>query len=718
MESLMRLSEHCRTETEQNLCNVAASWDFSKASMLVSDDVIDSAKVDFLTRLAVTSRMALPELVRLVRGQTVSDPRPNKDPYEPPRPPQPDLVERWQRWNENVVTHGVVPEWMQGRPARQHRRPRNHGSLADHLLEVRLHIRKGQDDGRYIVVNSALLGRLPEVFLSPEVVVDKDGGIDVRAIDDYSFPEGGSVNDFTDRKNLPEIHYNPPSDIAKRIWSLREEHPQATILIMLGDARACHAHMFAFVIDGLLVIDLACGFGWCRSPAWYFVPGALINGLYEQGFPGVNLDPPLVGSFWCDDHTCAEVDEGFRCFTANLALRRAMATVLGPSAITWSHSGRALGLLWDTKLGEVTIPLEKFHKARVRVDAVIARGVVHKTDLLQLLGSLHHALTCWPPARSFFQRVQLVATSLRRHGSCRLPGPVVEDLKGLRTILTEHDRFNSIPVAPFANAATPSVHVHMDASNDGLCVLEPSLCQYIRVQFTDGTSHDLATNSINIRELQSAVLAALHWGPIWSRIHTHRPLHVCCWIDNTSAVSWTQRRSSRQPRAQLYNRLLSLAGFQYGLVCTAKHVPEKMNVMADAGSRAWATTHPLFDIWTNLSFGSRSSSLRQSLEALGGMLRSHALADSTTPKYHGHWSQWRQFCKLMAWPEYLDDDRRVVNTKLGLFDIYCWRYGWNSDHRGNKYSTILLKLASIRWYHRRFVGIEIVPSPSFEILMR
>ncbi|OWY91203.1 hypothetical protein PHMEG_00040314 [Phytophthora megakarya] len=242
-------------------------------------------------------------------------------------------------------------------------------------------------------------------------VVDKDGGIDVRVIDDYSFPEGGSVNDFPDRKNLPEIHYNLPSDIAKRIWSLREEHPQATILIMLGDVagafrhvpiHADHAHMFAFEIDGLLVIDLACGFRWCGSPAWYFVPGASINELYEQGFPGVNLDLPLVGSFWCDDHTCAEVDEGFRCFTANLALRRAMATVLGPSAInerkltTWSHSGRALGLLWDTKLGEVTIPLEKIHKARVRMDAVIARGVVHKTDLLQLLGSLRHVLTCCP----------------------------------------------------------------------------------------------------------------------------------------------------------------------------------------------------------------------------------------------------------------------------------------------------------------------------------
>jgi hypothetical protein len=86
-----------------------------------------------------------------------------------------------------------------------------------------------------------------------------------------------------------------------------------------------HVHMFAFVINDLLVIDLACGFGWCGSSAWYFVPGSLINGLYEQGLPAAAVDPPLSGSFWYDDHTCIEVDEDLRCFIADLALRRAMA---------------------------------------------------------------------------------------------------------------------------------------------------------------------------------------------------------------------------------------------------------------------------------------------------------------------------------------------------------------------------------------------------------
>ncbi|KAE9324848.1 hypothetical protein PF008_g17015 [Phytophthora fragariae] len=117
--------------------------------------------------------------------------------------------------------------------------------------------------------------------------------------------------------------------------------------------------MFAFIVDDILVIDLACGFGWCGSPAWYFLPGALINGLYENAVltPPVSLQPPLSGLFWCDDHTCIEVDRGMRCVIANLALRRAINTVLGPSAINkrkftnWSNNRACTGTRMGYKSG-------------------------------------------------------------------------------------------------------------------------------------------------------------------------------------------------------------------------------------------------------------------------------------------------------------------------------------------------------------------------------
>ncbi|KAE9161189.1 hypothetical protein PF005_g31342 [Phytophthora fragariae] len=234
-------------------------------------------------------------------------------------------------------------------------------------------------------------------------------------------------------------------------------------------------------------------------------------------------------------------------------------------------------------------------------------GVVTKTGVLSLLGSLRHISTCCPPVRAFFQRLQGVAATASRYTRTVLAPPVVEDLKWFQLVLQQNTRFNGIPVDHFAHLASPTVHVHMDASNQGLCALEPSLKKYIRVQFTpaeqESFSEDMSANSINARELQSAVLAVLLWGPTWARESAHHPVHVCFWIDNASAVSWAQRRASRQPLAQLYNRLLSLAEFNYSLVCTASHIPGVDNVMADAGSRAWSCNDTFYDTWTDMSNG-------------------------------------------------------------------------------------------------------------------
>ncbi|KAG6954449.1 hypothetical protein JG688_00012333 [Phytophthora aleatoria] len=191
----------------------------------------------------------------------------------------------------------------------------------------------------------------------------------------------------------------------------------------------------------------------------------------------------------------------------------------------------------------------------------------------------------------------------------------------------------------------------MDASDKGLCILEPSLRQYIRVRFTPAEREafvsDPSANSINVHEFQSAILAALHWGPIWAKAAGSQPVHVSFWIDNASAVSWTQRRSSQQPLAQMYNRLLALAEFNYSLVCTAKHISGVDNVMANAGSRAWSRDDNLFRT-CRLDGHRYQSSLLTTISRNSGMvLRQHAVASTTFAKYYAYWHQWVQFSSFM-----------------------------------------------------------------------
>ncbi|POM67287.1 Hypothetical protein PHPALM_16751 [Phytophthora palmivora] len=282
-------------------------------------------------------------------------------------------------------------------------------------------------------------------------------------INDYSYPRGASVNDFTDRDNFPSIAYNPPHvSGAFRHVPVHEEY----------------VHMFNFMFDGYVVIDLSCGFGWCGSPAFYSLAATVINDIYEQAAitDDVLSLGQLRGNVWCDDHTCVEVDHGDRCSTANLALRHAMATVLGPTAINdkkftpWRSQNKALGLLWDTASGTVSIPEDKLTKALRLTEALIATALASRSELNTLLGVFRHVSTCFPPARAFYQRVHVAATSWPPFGSKALLTEAVDDLRWFKAVLQNPGRFNGIPVAQLACTAVPSVHVYMDASGTGLCL--------------------------------------------------------------------------------------------------------------------------------------------------------------------------------------------------------------------------------------------------------
>lgn len=170
-----------------------------------------------------------------------------------------------------------MPLWRPSTPRQQLARPSSHKSIDAHAGQIREHIAKGQQQGRYLIMEADLLELWGNIFLSPAGVVDKPGTSSAIRVNDYSFPEGAFVNDFTDRTDFPKIAYNP-SDIARRIFELKTRFPGHPILTMLGDVSgafrhipvsALHVHMFAFQFEGVIVLDLSCGFGWCGSPAYY-----------------------------------------------------------------------------------------------------------------------------------------------------------------------------------------------------------------------------------------------------------------------------------------------------------------------------------------------------------------------------------------------------------------------------------------------------------------
>ncbi|EGZ08141.1 hypothetical protein PHYSODRAFT_527017, partial [Phytophthora sojae] len=274
-----------------------------------------------------------------------------------------------------------------------------------------------------------------------------------------------------------------------------------------------------------------------------------------------------------------------------------MLATLGPDAIneakfsTWSTKLVVLGLLWDTKSRTVSMPSGKVAKALSRLREVIVAARATRHQLEKLLGSLRHISLCYRSARAFFQRLHAIWP---RFGPVRISTSVLQDLLWVESLL-QHDAMNGISTSLLAGTSEPCVHLFMDASDSGLAVLYPAIREYIRVQFDSAETQVLRATtefSINTRELISAVLAVLVWGPMWKRVPADikRPIHVRCWIDNLSATAWIARHRACHPAGQELLRVLSCAEVEFGLHVSAVHIPGAQNTLADMGSRAWSGT--------------------------------------------------------------------------------------------------------------------------------
>ncbi|ETO69949.1 hypothetical protein F444_13537 [Phytophthora nicotianae P1976] len=351
---------------------------------------------------------------------------------------------------------------------------------------------------------------------------------------------------------------------------------------------------------GILVIDLSCPFGWRLSPQHYWTAGAAITHLYVASAPTWPLQPseaatPFDCKTWCDDHNLIEPYIGTRLGEGNLALRGAIVSILGPEAINeekftlWFKRGKALGLLWDIPNGSLAMPRDKVAKALGRVNALLESTVTSRSQVYKLLESLRHVVTCVRSGTPFFQSLAALTYSTRRSVQIPVTDAVRDDLNWFRIILGAAD-LNSIPLSRFTNSQRVDFDIYMDASNYGLCALFPARREFLQVQFDEMELQSIeefrCTGSgdlgINLRELMSAAFASIVWCKYWTGTSRHHLKHVRFWIDNKAAVSWNNRRSSRNKTAQTVLRILSVLETINSFYTTAEHISGADNTMADA----------------------------------------------------------------------------------------------------------------------------------------
>ncbi|EEY54742.1 uncharacterized protein PITG_08283 [Phytophthora infestans T30-4] len=97
--------------------------------------------------------MNLPEFVRLLRGESPADSRPNKNLEIPSNHPAWVSYEHNSHWRA-IVDHGVILYWKKAF-GKQDKPPPNHGSARRALNTIVKNLRAGQDADRTIIARTA-----------------------------------------------------------------------------------------------------------------------------------------------------------------------------------------------------------------------------------------------------------------------------------------------------------------------------------------------------------------------------------------------------------------------------------------------------------------------------------------------------------------------------------------------------------------------------------
>ncbi|OWZ02541.1 LOW QUALITY PROTEIN: hypothetical protein PHMEG_00025881 [Phytophthora megakarya] len=277
---------------------------------------------------------------------------------------------------------------------------------------LRKNVCKEQDAGRCLVLNLDILSMWPEVFISPFGNVDKAGGDPLttgRTIHDLSFPEGASINDFTDQDAIPRANFCHCDAVAAEILRCKQEFPDAEIKIMAGDvtsafrnvsihSRSVHRFAGRIEIENTFVIELACPFGWTGSSGEYEVISGAV--AFGHGKHGNRHNPNGFFNYHWMITSTLPLMFGSNCQDMERSLRYTMTALLGSGAVnedkftTWNTSQKILRLPFDSVAGTVAMPAVKIDKARTMVASAYHSTSLSRKRYRSLMGGLRHVATC------------------------------------------------------------------------------------------------------------------------------------------------------------------------------------------------------------------------------------------------------------------------------------------------------------------------------------
>lgn len=332
---------------------------------------------------------------------------------------------------------------------------------------------------------------------------------------------------------------------------------------------------------------------WATGLKWQFVNATSPTYLYDTKLPfGAAKSPQIfqrLSSAVCRilkkvyGYTAIAYLDDFLIFGKNYyECSRAMYTLLSllrelGFAINWSKvEGPSqqlvfLGVVVDSVTMTLSLPSSKLQDFNILLGTFSRRKRASVRQLETLIGKLNWASQVICGGRTFLRRVlDLKNAVTERHHKVLLTEDFFADLQWWISFMSIFNGTCRI------QDPRPITSLQTDASSEG------GGGYYNGDYFYINWPLDLpacAMAHINVKEFIAIFLSVCRWGKYFvnSKVIIHS--------DNSSAVSWINKGTSRIPLVQFMCRILFWISALYNCVISAKYLPGKQNNIGDACSR-------------------------------------------------------------------------------------------------------------------------------------
>lgn len=482
-----KFSEEVYLGIKQECERLGVHWDDNAFTQQLNNiDEPNPVDIRILSELGLKLECNMEQLVKLVRGETEDDPRPNKhldsNRYRANIPDYPELEQMCA-----IADHGFTPRVEGFQPPRP--LAENYTSAADRAPAMIKRFTKEYLTGRTLLIDESIAERDSRVHTSPFAVVPKknvDYEFDGRIIHDLSAPKGNSVNSHVVGGKL-DASTDSYISLGERALECYRLYPGIPILGVTADVDSAFQNIptsaaGSLLMGGrvpgtrangirLLALALTGLFGFCDCPGLFGIFARAAKYYIKQGRSDI---AEVIATFhswlWVDDFIGIEPHVGDRLFQAEHRLRTSFHLVFGSPGwndekfATWNSTMHAVGLDWDLGTGVVSMPHEKVTKALDKVSAAATtlskpEASVTLTEWRSLVGSLRHVATCIPAARVFFQSFVRVERQLANKQAV-IWEPVQQDLQWFKHVLN-HEPLNGIPMESFCSISKTEDWVYL-----------------------------------------------------------------------------------------------------------------------------------------------------------------------------------------------------------------------------------------------------------------